>query len=198
MIDISESTYAKPFCAVFGRTKYKRGEFQNMHRKFPLIVSGMNIPSSEALYQAMRFPQWPDIQTAILLEPTPFGAKKVAHDHIDDTRSDWHESVDDKMPFKVLAMYIAIQIKAIQHIDTFMPLFEEAKDKDIVEYSRHDAFWGAGPKDGMSDILFGYNVLGKLWDVVKQRALIDSYVSLDIPLPATELLIDGKPISIAN
>ena len=181
MIDISESTYAKPFCAVFGRTKYKWGEFQNMHRKFPLVVSGIDIHSSEALYQSMRFPHHPDIQEAILLDPNPFAAKTVAHEHIDKTRADWHDFVDGKVELRVLAMYVTIQIKSIQHMDTFMPLFEEAKDKDIIEYSRHDPFWGTGPMDGMSDILTGQNVLGKLWDVVKLRTLTEGKLLLELP-----------------
>jgi type I restriction enzyme S subunit len=42
---------------------------------FPLCVNGVRIRTSEALYQACRFPHLPDIQRQIIDERSPMTAK---------------------------------------------------------------------------------------------------------------------------
>ena len=47
-------------CVVFFKVREEWGELSNMHNEFPLRVGGVPVGSSEALYQAMRFPHRPD------------------------------------------------------------------------------------------------------------------------------------------
>src|SRR3546814_2134645 len=52
---------------------------------------GLKWKSSEAQYQAMRYPGHPEIQEQIRNAPNAFVAKQVAYEHIDKTRADWKD-----------------------------------------------------------------------------------------------------------
>ena len=58
-------------CVVFHKVKEGFGGLSNMSNEFPLVVGGVAIRSSEALYQAMKFPHLPAVQRAILAEKSP-------------------------------------------------------------------------------------------------------------------------------
>tara|TARA_B100000749_G_scaffold280829_1_gene279107 strand:+ start:5232 stop:5825 length:594 start_codon:yes stop_codon:yes gene_type:complete len=169
-ISISEQHYFKPHCAVFGKIRYRWGQFQNMHPKFPLSFGDFSCPTSEHLYQASRFPHRPDIQGAILQEESPLGAKGIAREFDKFTRDDWHDGI------KILAMIEAISHKIEQYQDIFHPLFEEAKNMPIVEFSNRDAFWGASPLHKGSPVMIGTNMLGQLWDLHKLSFLSKSKI----------------------
>jgi predicted NAD-dependent protein-ADP-ribosyltransferase YbiA (DUF1768 family) len=47
--------------------------------------------TSEALYQACRFPHRPDVQRLILDQRSPMLAKNVGKPYRRDSRSDWEE-----------------------------------------------------------------------------------------------------------
>jgi hypothetical protein len=51
--------------AAFKKTKEKWGELSNMAGGFPVVVNGIHIKSIEALYQACRFPDMPEVQKII-------------------------------------------------------------------------------------------------------------------------------------
>ena len=61
-------TYSPSAAAVFLKTNEKYGGLSNMAPGFPLCVNGVRIRTSEALYQACRFPHLPDIQRQIIDE----------------------------------------------------------------------------------------------------------------------------------
>ncbi|MCX6161944.1 MAG: NADAR family protein, partial [Ignavibacteriae bacterium] len=72
-----ERTYHLGAACIFRKTKEAFGELSNMAAGFPLYVNGIKILTTEALYQACRFPHLPDIQQKIIYEKSPMTAKMV-------------------------------------------------------------------------------------------------------------------------
>ena len=62
-------------CIVFYRVNEELGGLSNMFNDFPLCVNGVPIGSSEALYQACRYPRHADWQKEIINAPMPCGQK---------------------------------------------------------------------------------------------------------------------------
>ena len=52
----------------FRKTTEKWGGLSNMAKGYPLLINGLPIQSSEILYQACRYPDYPDIQKAIITQ----------------------------------------------------------------------------------------------------------------------------------
>lgn len=154
---------------------------------FPLAVVGRRIRTSEALYQACRFPHLPEMQEAVLHEASPMSAKMVSRSHESQTRSDWER-------IKVKVMGWCLGVKLAQHFDAFGRLLEATANLHIVEDSRRDAFWGAvRSQNGM---LCGVNALGRLlMDLRRRYSSSERYRLLYVvppPVPRFELL--GQPI----
>jgi hypothetical protein len=63
----------------FRKTTEAFGGLSNMASGFGLFVNDIIIPSSEHLYQAMRFPLFPDIQHEIISQENAMLAKKVSN-----------------------------------------------------------------------------------------------------------------------
>lgn len=68
-------TYNRASSVVVLKTKEAFGGLSNMAGGFPLDVNGMRILTSEALYQACRFPHRPEVQTLIIEQKSPMTAK---------------------------------------------------------------------------------------------------------------------------
>ena len=77
--------------AVFQRNRDRHGILSNMY-PVKIVVNGSEFNSSEALYQACRFPNNPDIQTAIMREKNAMAAKISAHKSVQLSRSDWMQA----------------------------------------------------------------------------------------------------------
>ena len=184
--DYPKLTYQRKDSAVFCRTKDMFGGLSNMAGGFPLSVNGAFIRTSEALYQACRFPHSSEIQKSIFAENSPMGAKMVSKSFIEETRSDWND-------VRISIMYWCLQVKLCQNWNTFGELLLSTEDLLIVEQSRHDDFWGAFIKDSYS--LHGQNVLG--WLLMELREILKSNpISFETiaPLPIHDFLILGKPV----
>ena len=119
---------------------------------FPIEVNGVRIATSEALYQACRYPGRPDVQRMIIEQRSPMTAKMKGRRYLQDTRSDWQR-------IRVNVMRWCLKAKLAQNWDTFGTLLLSTGDAPIVEDSRRDDFWGAKLVDG---VLTGMNVLGRL------------------------------------
>ena len=78
--------------AVFFKTRERFGGLSNMAAGFPLEVNDVPIRTSEALYQACRFPHKPDVQRRIVAERSPMTAKMRGKPFRKQSRPDW-ESV---------------------------------------------------------------------------------------------------------
>lgn len=140
-----------------------------MHNQFRLRVGSLEIGSSEALYQMLRFTGHPEAFYAVAQAKTPMASKYVAKDYIKHTRTDWMESNDTPFGYRIHAMRLALLVKLSQHYQYFMDLFAKTKGKQIVELSMSDDFWGAIP-DGKGNLV-GQNILGRLWMELRELTL---------------------------
>lgn len=171
-------------CITFRKTSEKYGGLSNMASGYPLIVNGIYIRSSEALYQAMRFPHLPYVQKEIINEASPMTAKMISKKYRPKTRDDW-----EKM--KIPIMQWVLRVKLVQNIDTFGKLLLETDSKNIVEESVKDAFWGAKIID---DKLVGINALGRL--LMQLRELHKKYHITSVPpLQIENFKIYGETIN---
>src|SRR3990172_3197747 len=103
---------------------------------FSVEVKGIRILTSEALYQACRFPHKPEVQRLAIQQGRPMTAKMKSKPHRKDTRSDWDE-------VRVNMMRWCLRVKLAQNWQKFSELILGTGDRPIVEESRKDEFWGA-------------------------------------------------------
>jgi ribA/ribD-fused uncharacterized protein len=184
-------TYNPTRAAVFCKTTERFGGLSNMAGGFPLRVNGINILTSEALYQTCRFPHLPKIQRLIIEQRSPMTAKMKSKPYRDESRSDW-DSV------RVRIMRWCLRVKLAQNWATFGGLLHSTNDLPIVELSKKDDFWGAKPqKDGT---LVGVNVLGRL--LMELREQLKHATGEDLkrvePVPIANFLLYEKPIGVVQ
>jgi len=138
----------------FRKTNEEWGGFSNMAGGYPIKVNGHEWRTSEALYQALRFPDNPEVQELIRAEKSPMAAKMKSKPFRRElSRPDW----DD---VRIDLMYWSLQVKLFCNFEQFSSLLLKSSNADIVENSSKDRFWGAVP---VNDFYFqGQNVLGVL------------------------------------
>lgn len=105
--------------------------------------------TSEAAYHWEKFPDEPDIQYQIVNAPSAHEAFKLAEANRNWRRPDWDE-------VKIGIMRDILRAKAEQHEYVRRKLLATG-DRELVEDSWRDDFWGWGPNRD------GQNMLGKLW-----------------------------------
>jgi type I restriction enzyme S subunit len=172
-LDYSIKTYVKSEVVSFFKVNEPFGGLSNMDGKnFPLKVNGIHIRSSEALYQACRFPNYPEIQKKIIDCKSPMEAKMISKKYRSDyTRPDFEE-------IKVDIMYWCLQVKLACNFQKFSMLLKSTGTKPIVEISRKDDFWGAKVNKQNDQELVGKNILGQL--LYKLNKECDNFKSLSI------------------
>jgi len=183
------TSYARASCVVFRKTKETWGGLSNMAAGFPLLVTGTRILTSEALYQACRFPNHPEVQRAIIAAKSPMSAKMAAKPFRAQTRSDWNE-------VRVDVMRWCLRVKLKQNWSSFERLLRATGDKPIVEDSHKDQFWGAVPLKTNHDTLVGENVLGNLLVELRQEVASGTRTPSTPAdaFPIRDFLLLGKPI----
>src|SRR5260370_7245075 len=134
-------------------TKEVFGGLSNMASGLPVEMNGVKVWSSEALYQACRFPHLPEVQDIIIRERSPMTAKMMSKPYRKDSRPDW-ETINVKV------MRWCLRVKLVQNWETFGNLLLSTGDRPIVEEFKRDKFWAAEPAD--DETLVGRNVLGRL------------------------------------
>lgn len=179
--------YDRTKSAVFLKTKERFGALSNMAGGFPLHVNGFKIRTSEALYQACRFPHLPEIQREIIAERSPMTAKMKSKPHRKNSRPDW-DSV------RVKIMRWCLRVKLVQNWNKFRDSLLETGDLPIVEHSLRDDFWGAKPMGDRR--LAGTNALGRLLmelreQIKKEPSNSFRYVE---PLSIPDFLLRGEQI----
>lgn len=179
--------YVKSECHVFAKTGRAFGELSNIHSKFKIQWKDIEIPSSEHLYQMLRYSHLPEIQRGILSEPRPMGSKFKAYETIEQTREDW-------MQIRLPVMTWVVKVKLCQHIERLSAILLEEPDKAIVEYSKSDNFWGAVKQsDGT---LLGHNYLGRIW--MQARRCIEDGSVIDLSIPGVDLSLLGERLKLAD
>ncbi len=143
---------------LFYRTTGTYGCFSNFSRH-PIEVGGRTWPTTEHRFQAMKFPDDPDIQERIRLARTPADAKRLAWNHA-GLRPDWDRVRDE-------VMLEALRAKFAQHPKLARILLSTG-DEELVEHTEKDSYWGDGG-DGS-----GTNRLGQLLMQVRRELVAGS------------------------
>ena len=148
----------------FRKTKDTYGGLSNMCAGYPLEINGVTIRTSEALYQACRFPNSPHIQEKIINQKSPMAAKMVGKPHRqDNNRVDWED-------VRVDIMRWCLEVKLEQNMDTFGKLLKST-ESNIVELSHKDQFWGTTVDKLDSNVFVGENTLGVLLQELKEKLI---------------------------
>lgn len=185
-MNINERTYNKLESVIFRSTKERYGGLSNMAAGYSIRVNEIIIPSSEALYQACRFPLFPKIQQEIIEQHSPMTAKMISRKYKNCTRQDW-----DVVKYKV--MYWALKVKLSQNYNSFSKLLISTGEKPIVELSRNDKDWAA--VETAPNILTGKNALGRLLMQLREEYVFqNSKIDCVPPLDITGFMLYGSEI----
>lgn len=186
---VTESRHYTPQeAAVFFKTKELHGGLSNMASGYVLHVGGIEVLSSEALYQLCRYPHFQAAQKEILKERSPMTAKMKSKKYRNQTRPDWLE-------VRVPIMKWCLRVKLVQNFDAFSEVLFATGTKPIVEKKiRREDFWGAKLQDDGS--FRGRNVLGRLLMELRDKVYNGEITNNTIvpPPPIENLLILGRPI----
>jgi ribA/ribD-fused uncharacterized protein len=181
-------TYQTKDVVRFRKTNEEFGGLSNMAPGFPVVVLGYRIRTSEALYQACRFPHMPEVQQMILNEGSPMTAKMRSKPYRKDSRPDW----DD---VRVKVMKWCLRVKLVYNWRKFSDLLLSTGDRAIVEDSRKDSYWGAMPQD--DDTLNGQNVLGRLLMDLRNKLQENPEALRSVaPLKIRNFCLLGDPIPV--
>lgn len=181
--------YRRSACAVFRKTNERWGGFSNMAAGFPIVVNDVPIRTSEAIYQACRFPHLPSVQREIIAQASPMAAKMKGKPHRQFSRPDFDG-------LRVPLMWWSIRVKLACNMPSFSRLLLATNGRTVVEESVKDIYWGAKASSDDDRKLVGRNVLGRLLcllrEAVEQKDL-DTMMVVP-PLPITDFLLFGVPI----
>ena len=153
-------TYDEKRVASFMKSREKYGLLSNMTGNMPLTVKEIIFQSSEALYQAFKFPHDIELQKEIAGAQNGWLAKQIAYQPGNKPMPEWDN-------VRVDAMIVSLAVKLHQHPQSFGAVIMETANMPIVEKSYKDDFWGAKPQPAG---MIGRNVLGKL--IMEMRELI--------------------------
>lgn len=167
-------TYNVIDCVVFLRTRDDFGGLSNMAAGFPIVINDCPIRTSEALYQACRFPHIADIQQKIIEARSPMTAKMISKRFVRYSRFDWNL-------IRLNVMRWCLQAKLAHNWMKFSELLLSTKNYPIVEQSRKDAFWGA--KTAGSGKLVGINALGRLLMELREQVKVSEPEVLQLVNP---------------
>jgi ribA/ribD-fused uncharacterized protein len=184
-------TYQRADCVVFHRTKEEFGGLSNMASGYPLRINGVRVLTSEALYQACRFPHLVEVQREIIGQHSPMTAKMKSKPYREQSRPDW-----DQVRAKIMRW--CLRVKLAQNHAEFSRLLLATRDRPIVEQSSKDDYWGA--KVVGQDVLIGENVLGRLLMELRERLRsdVDGAMTVVEPLPIDNFNFLGQPIEIVR
>eukprot|EP00049_Salpingoeca_infusionum_P014072 m.262219 g.262219 ORF g.262219 m.262219 type:complete len:162 (-) comp15587_c2_seq2:287-772(-) len=121
-------------------------EFSNFYKQ-SVWIDGLEWPTTEHYFQAMKFPDRPDYQERIRLDPSPAKAKKLGRQGKLTRVQDWDRVKDDVMEKACMA-------KFSQH-KHLKAILLSTGERELVEHTANDRCWGDGG-DGS-----GQNKLGK-------------------------------------
>jgi len=158
---------------IFHKTKAAYGGLSNMCAGFPLSLNNVPIRTSEALYQALKFPDFANIQQQIIDAKSPMTAKMISRHHQQYMSSNWNS-------IRVDVMRYCLQLKLLQHNHSFGTLLKSTYPKPIVELSKKDTFWGAKKIPTNSTQLKGVNALGRLLMELRNNYLLKGNMELTV------------------
>jgi len=134
---------------------------------YPIAHNGIQYKTCEALFQAIRFKDYPQIQKEIRECKSPMVAKMIARREREllNRGKLWDEASSD-----IPLMKECLKLKLQQHPDLKDKLIATGAAEIIEDCTTHDResarFWGAVNKD---DDWIGENVFGKLWMEIRKE-----------------------------
>lgn len=183
-MNLEIKTYVMSDVCHFSKAKEKWGELGNMTGGFEFNLGNVHIFNSEGLYQACRFPEYPIIQKEVLAQKSGMGAKMKSRP-FRSTHS--REDFDD---VRIDIMRWCLQLKFNSSKIRLTKVLKETGNREIVEYSHKDRFWGAVPDDRYNPVIVtGSNVLGQLWMEIRDKVVNGEEVNIVVPsIPNFRLL----------
>lgn len=180
-------TYKKNECITFRKTNEEFGGLSNMAPGYAITIGQIHLLTSEALYQACRFPDHPEIQKKIIEQHSPMTAKEISKQYIELSRNDWNEE-------RVRIMRWCLQVKLICNWRSFGELLNATENKSIIEDSPKDDFWGAMLNN---EIYTGVNALGRLLMQLRElyRNMSGKHLISLSPLKIPNFMLLGNPIT---
>ena len=145
----------------FTKVKLPYGWLGNMS-PYPVTYEGKEYRTTEALFQALRFPEYPEISEEIRAQTSPMAAKMTAKKYPECINAG--ETIDNQR------MLMCLKLKLDQHPE-LVQMLRDTGDATIIEdctnRDRGSArFWGAVLVDGMWQ---GKNVLGNMWMHLREK-----------------------------
>lgn len=132
---------------------------------FPIVEDGLLYKTSEALFQAKRFPLGHPVREEIREASSPFSAKLIAKANAE------HMTIEQRSEADLELMRLVLKMKLEQHPELKQKLAETGDELIIEDCSNRQSisgiFWGAALIDGTWR---GDNWLGRLWQ--EQRELL--------------------------
>lgn len=183
---ITQRVYNRSAVVTFKSTKAKFGGLSNMAPGYSIRVNEVIIPSAEALYQACRFPLFPEIQQEVIEQNSPMTAKMISRKYSKYTRQDWEE-------VKYAIMYWVLKVKLSQNFDEFSKVLRETENKPIVELSNKDKDWAA--VESPEKKLIGKNALGRLLMQLREEFIVNNQsIECVAPIDVYGFLLYGNQI----
>ena len=189
---LKKQRYPRQGSVVFLRVNEANGELSNMNGKFPLRVNGIDIRTSEALYQACRFPGYPEAQRLIIEAKGPMATKMASKPHRKDKcRADWEQAHVDVMRW-------CLRVKLAQHMDAFGGLLWMTEKRPIIEESsKRDDYWGPAHRKAYSA---GIERAGEVADGTSRRVQQRGSESVETvqPLSIPDFRLMGEEIGVVG
>lgn len=145
---------------IFCKVKEEWGGYSNMSCEYKVRIGNVLINHCEGLYQSLRYPDRIDIQKEIIKEKSPMSSKMKSKKYYRYTRKDWDDVKED-------IMYWCLKVKLYFNWNKFSKLLLESGERNIVEKSRRDRFWGAVD-------MVGENRLGVLLMKLREEVKVGS------------------------
>lgn len=127
---------------------------------FPIVYNNQEYKTTEALFQALRFTDFPEVQEKIIEQKSPMAAKMIAKQHKHLLKEVGYELMGEK---DIANMRLCVKLKMEQYPNLAQELID-TKDLMIIEDCSNrpqesGLFWGAAYQNGA---WVGKNILGHI------------------------------------
>ena len=152
--------YTRDWICPFRYSRAQWGAFGNFRPLPVAIVAGLwTFATSEALYQACKFPARPGLQQRIAEAPTAREAAAISRTFGLGIDPGWNAR-------RVNVMRWVLRRKREANAAEIDALLAETGERPIVEVSTQDPWWGARPA---GDRYEGNNILRRLWMELRRQ-----------------------------
>ena len=157
---------------------------------YPLTVNRIRFPDAAALFQALRFPNQPQVQRRLAALPSGVDAAWAAANEAGYRAKWWRRR-------QVAAMVYTQAVKLSQHPDRFSEALTATGDRPIVGVHHPDPYWGTLP-DG--DGHRGCNLVGRILTELRDALLrhdrdVQQTLAAFLEQVSTEgLAVNGRPV----